>query len=125
MNQAIISNDTQKRARFSAPVLIYAQGRAQFLSETGEISNPTARDPALHKLPTPPLVCHAPYTSHRTGIKCEHAFDILELFAFVHPTKFCVPTPAGILKSLGQSTPHDPDEMMIALLDSVEYLLDD
>ncbi len=125
MNQAIISNDTQKRARFSAPVLIYAQGRAQFLSETGEISNPTARDPIFQKLSTPPLVCHAPYTSHRTGIKLEQAFDILELFAFVHPTKFCVPTPSGILKSLGQSTPYDPDEIMIALLDSVDYLLDD
>ena len=48
----------------------------------------------------PPLVCHAPATARRLGIKLFQAFDILELFAFVAPAHNCIPTPRGVASAI-------------------------
>ena len=44
---------------------------------------------------------------------------------FVHPTRFCVPTPAGLAKALGHTVPEKLDDYPFSLLESVHYLLDD
>lgn len=125
MNQAFIQPAPTLGDKFLSPVLLYLTGKPYFFSADGEISIITNK--ILHgmKENTPLLVCHAPYTKQRTGINFDNALDILELFAFVHPTKFCVPTPVGILKSLGQAVPEAPDDILLSLLESVNYLLSD
>ncbi len=47
-----------------------------------------------------PLVCHAPATARRLNTAPFRALDVLELFAFVHPGRFCRPTAAGLADAL-------------------------
>ncbi len=125
MNQVFIQPHAHKRDTFLSPVLIYAEGKPLFFSKSGEISNLSAETTSTNIIKDPVLVCHALYTMARTNITIEQPMDILELYAFTHPTKFAVPTPKGIIKALGQTVPDDHDDVLMALLESVDHLLDD
>lgn len=50
---------------------------------------------------TPMILLNAPLTGQRLGYADISGLDLLELFAFVHPAKFAVPTPAGLARALG------------------------
>ena len=51
------------------------------------------------------------------------ALDILELFAFVRPARFCVPTPRGIAAALGLEPPRTMADACVALIDAARALL--
>lgn len=107
------------------PALCFASGQFAWLSAEGEIKilDGTQAQLAIHNKPV--LVCHAPYTRAKLGSPSINAVDILELFAFVHPGKFCVPTPVGVAKALGQVPPQNIEDYPLSLKDSAAYLLDD
>ncbi len=76
------------------------------------------------------MLCHAPFTRGRISAGRQqqddfYAFDILELFAFVHPTLFTVPTPAGVCRALGLDVPAALEDQPLALLDIARALLSD
>ena len=48
-----------------------------------------------------PIVCHAPATFRKLKSQRAPVADILELYAFVRPASFCLPTPRGIAVALG------------------------
>jgi len=50
---------------------------------------------------TPPLLCHLPAVCRRLKSERFPAFDVLELYAFVRPASFCLPTPTGVAQALG------------------------
>ncbi len=54
----------------------------------------------------PPLLCHAPATAAKLGCPRFAALDLLELFAFVHPATFCLPTVRGLATALGLPLPE-------------------
>ena len=70
-----------------------------------------------------PLVCHLPATARR--LKCQPfaAYDALELFAFVRPAQFCVPTPRGLAAAAGLAEPRALEEQALALRESALTLL--
>lgn len=70
-----------------------------------------------------PLLCHAPAIARRLGIRRFPAFDLLELFAFVMPARFCVPTPRGLAAELGLDAGHDPAAQAAALFAIRDALL--
>jgi ATP-dependent DNA helicase DinG len=43
-----------------------------------------------------PIVCHARAVARRLDIAGFAALDVPELFGFVRPAQFCVPTPRGL-----------------------------
>lgn len=95
------------------------------LSTDGEIqklSHAQAKT-VLHGQPA--LVCHAPYTRGRLDGAQFYAFDVLELFAFVHPAKFAVPTAHGLSEALGIPIPKSFEDYPFALFDIAKALLDD
>lgn len=98
---------------------------AVLLNEDGELQNLSHEQARLliHKQPV--LVCHAPYCRSRIGLNEFQSFDVLELFSFVHPAKFCVPTPAGLAKALGLNAPAEFEDYPYSLLESVQALLTD
>ncbi len=49
---------------------------------------------------TPVIVMNAPLLGQRLGYGELSGLDLLELFAFVHPARFMVPTAAGLVKAL-------------------------
>ena len=58
---------------------------------------------------TPSLLLNAPLVANRLGYPDLSGLDLLELFAFVHPARFCVPTPRGLAQALEMDEP-DGDE---------------
>lgn len=50
---------------------------------------------------TPLLLLNAPLVASRLGYPDLSGLDVLELFAFIHPARFCVPTPKGLAHALG------------------------
>lgn len=56
---------------------------------------------------TPHLLLNAPLVATRLGYPDLSGLDLLELFAFVHPARFCVPTPKGMAHALGLAEPDD------------------
>ncbi|WP_300973021.1 ATP-dependent DNA helicase [Sphingomonas sp. LHG3406-1] len=56
---------------------------------------------------TPHLLLNAPLTGQRLGYAEVSGLDLLELFAFVHPARFVVPTVAGFASALGLEAPED------------------
>jgi ATP-dependent DNA helicase DinG len=64
---------------------------------------------------TPTLLLNAPMVAARLGLSELSGLDLLELYAFVHPARFVVPTPAGIARALGLEPPKE-DALAAAFL---------
>ncbi len=64
---------------------------------------------------TPLLLLNAPLVASRLGYPDLSGLDLLELYAFVHPARFMVPTPKGLANALGLVEPAG-DEHVPALL---------
>ena len=107
------------------PALCFASGQFVLLTAEGEIRVLNGMQSQLAIQNKPVLVCHAPYTRAKLGNASMNAVDVLELFAFVHPGKFCVPTPVGLAKALGQVLPQSLEDYPLSLKESAAFLLDD
>ncbi|MBT6118513.1 MAG: ATP-dependent DNA helicase, partial [Rhodospirillaceae bacterium] len=71
-----------------------------------------------------PIVCHMPATARRLGIESFQALDLLELYAFARPARFCVPTPRGLAAALDLDPPGtDPAAEAATLLHAAEALI--
>ena len=64
---------------------------------------------------TPLLLLNAPLVASRLGYPDLSGLDLLELFAFVHPARFVVPTPKGLATALGLQW-QDGDQVVPELL---------
>ncbi|OHT22064.1 ATP-dependent DNA helicase [Edaphosphingomonas haloaromaticamans] len=73
---------------------------------------------------TPAVLLNAPVTATRLGYGELSGLDLLELFAFVHPARFVVPTPAGMARALGLEPPADDAAAAPFLLRAAAALLD-
>ncbi len=107
------------------PALCVGAHGAHILTEDGELQTISHNQAKLRLHKKPAIVCHAPYTRARLGLEEFYAFDVLELFAFVHPAKFCVPTPHGLCKALGLHPPETYEDSPLALIDISKTLLSD
>lgn len=108
----------------SLPTLAIGPKNAAFLSEDGEIEicdfsevSRLIRTPAI-------LVCHAPYTAQKSELKFRPLFDVLELYAFLYPTEFCVPTINGLAKALGLEPKDNLEDQTLLLLDIATHLIE-
>ena len=105
---------------------LYVNAREAFmLSTDGELSRISLASAARMIHDRPVFVCHAPYTCKRLGIEAMAAYDLLELFAFVHPATFAVPTPVGLAKALGLSLPQNAEDYPFTLIEAASALLSD
>ena len=59
---------------------------------------------------TPHIILNAPLVGQRLGYAELSGLDLLELFAFIHPARFAVPTPAGLSRSAGLDPPSSESE---------------
>ena len=73
----------------------------------------------------PPLICHRRWTEARLNTTIERAFDVLELFAFVRPARFCLPTPAGLAVRLGLPRPQTNQDRAVMIGTAAQLLLDE
>src|SRR5579863_3557361 len=89
----------------AAPVLVAGVAEAAWLSLDGEIALLPFAEAARRARETPPFLCHARATARRMNVHVFPAFDLLELYAFVRPARFCLPTPRGLAAALGLALP--------------------
>ncbi len=84
-----------------APVLVAGPGAALVRERDGAITKLSLREAAARAKGEAMIVCHIPAVARRLSVGNLEALDILELFAFVRPASFCLPTPLGIARALG------------------------
>jgi ATP-dependent DNA helicase DinG len=72
---------------------------------------------------TPHLLINAPLTGERLGYPELSGLDLLELFAFIHPARFAVPTAPGLADILGLPRPQGEDQVAATLRQIAARLL--
>ena len=72
---------------------------------------------------TPHIILNAPLVGQRLGYPELSGLDLLELFAFVHPARFAVPTVAGLSRTLGLELPESEAQAASALQRIAERLV--
>lgn len=72
---------------------------------------------------TPLLLLNAPLIASRLGYPDLSGLDLLELYAFIHPARFVVPTPKGLAQALGLAEPGADDAVPLLLQQAAEALL--
>jgi ATP-dependent DNA helicase DinG len=72
---------------------------------------------------TPLIMLNAPLVGQRLGYPDLSGLDLLELFAFVHPARFAVPTPSGLAHALGLEPPAGDAEAAAFLREAAAVLL--
>lgn len=108
-----------------APALVMDGQQVFCLTLEGELTQLSVPEARLLIQQRMPIVCNAPRLAATLGMKRFQAYDVLELFAFIHPGKFAVPTPRGIAKSLHLLEPATAEDQCLTLCDSIRHLLVD
>src|SRR5678815_5891651 len=73
---------------------------------------------------TPHIILNAPLVGQRLGYPELSGLDLLELFAFIHPARFAVPTVAGMCRAVGLEPPKGEAEASESLRAIATALLD-
>lgn len=126
MTGAVAQQPAQKRLLIpKAPVLVMAGHSLYCLTLDGELKQVEEGEARAVVSRHMPIVCNAPQLAARLKMERFPAFDVLELFAFIHPGKFCVPTPRGMAKALSLLEPESAEDQCLSLRDTARHLLAD
>src|SRR6202008_343743 len=88
------------------PVLVVGLTRAAWLDRDGRTEILGLGEARSRAHARAPILAHGPASARRLGIeRLAGAFDILELYAFVRPARFVVPTPRGLAAAFGLPQP--------------------
>jgi ATP-dependent DNA helicase DinG len=72
---------------------------------------------------TPVILLNAALIGQRLGYADLSGLDLLELFAFLHPARFAVPTPKGLARAVDLSPPDRDADVAAFLLEAAAALL--
>src|SRR5688500_3133385 len=89
----------------------------------GELREAQRGEAIARAAETPHIVLNAPLVGQRLGYPELSGLDLLELFAFVFPARFAVPTPAGLARALGVTPPVTEREAAATLRAIADALL--
>src|SRR5258708_14648427 len=106
-----------------APSLVAGAAHAACRRADGETELILRGGAAPRAAAPPPLVVPAPATARRLGLDRLRGFDLLELFAFVRPARFCLPTARGLAAALSLPEPHGLEAESASLGRLAEALL--
>jgi len=107
-----------------APVLVAGFREVLWLDPDGEIETLASADARSRVERETPMLCHGPATARRLDVPGFPSLDLLELFAFVYPARFCVPTPRGLAEALGLPPPRSSAEACVTLATAARALLE-
>jgi ATP-dependent DNA helicase DinG len=89
----------------------------------GEVREAGRGEAIARAAETPHIILNAPLVGQRLGYPDLSGLDLLELFAFVHPARFAVPTVAGLSRVLGLEPPASEAEAASALRNIADRLI--
>ena len=107
------------------PALHASHGGVWIASPDGETRAAGRGEAIARAAETPMILLNAPLVGQRLGYPELSGLDLLELFAFVHPARFAVPTPKGLARALGLAPPESDAEAAAFLRRAAEKLLAD
>ena len=107
------------------PVLFPDVNGLVMISPDGEITYPDLTQAAEISRRRRVLICHRKWTEARLTAELEKPADVLELFAFVRPAQFCLPTPAGLASRLGLAAPLSAEDKALAIMHAAQTLIDE
>jgi ATP-dependent DNA helicase DinG len=110
--------------RFRIPALHATHAGIWLASGDGEVREASRGEAIARAAETPHIILNAPLLGQRLGYPELSGLDLLELFAFVHPARFAVPTAAGLSRALGLEPPAAEAEAAAPLQRIAERLLD-
>jgi ATP-dependent DNA helicase DinG len=95
---------------------IYASHKGIWVADPDGSSRAVGKGDAINRVAdTPHILLNAPLTGQRLGYPDISGQDVLELFAFVHPAQFLVPTPSGLARTLALDEPADDADIPLLL----------
>lgn len=100
----------------SYPALHASHAGIWLIDRAGVCRQIDRRDAIKLVAETPLILLGAPMVAQRLGYADLSGLDLLELFAFVHPARFAVPTPTGLAAALGLHVSDHSDAAMPPLL---------
>jgi ATP-dependent DNA helicase DinG len=92
-------------------------------SGEGEVREASRGEAIARAAETPHILLNAPLVGQRLGYPELSGLDLLELFAFIHPARFAVPTAAGLSRTLGLEPPAGEPDAASALKRIAERLM--
>ena len=103
--------------------VFYPHGtRLIWISSDGEVCQLDRQAIAAELALGPVLLCHRRWSEARASVEISKYFDIMELYAFVRPARFALPTPTGLAQQLGLARPQSGEDMA-SLLPQIAFLL--
>ena len=110
----------------SLPTAVVGIRSAMIFSADGEIEE-LSLDAACDRITrNPHIVVNRVTTAQRLGVPQIRAYDLLELYAFIRPARYCLPTISGLLSALRLDTTINSSEDECLVLHQVaERLLAD
>ncbi|MBU6234323.1 MAG: ATP-dependent DNA helicase [Alphaproteobacteria bacterium] len=97
-----------------ATALAVQSGQWAALTPDGELLSGPLADASALPANAPVMLCHAPFVATRVALNVP-TIDVLELFAFVKPARFCVPTIGGLAQALGHPIPQSAEDAAMLL----------
>ena len=107
------------------PVLFPDFNGVVMISPEGEITHPDMRHADEITRQKQILICHRKWTEARLNAELVKPVDVLELFAFVRPAQFCLPTPSGLASRLGLAAPLSAEDKALTIIRAARCLLDE
>src|SRR5437763_15247899 len=92
-------------------------------SGDGEVREASRGEAIGRAAETPHIILNAPLVGQRLGYPELSGLDLLELFAFIHPAQFAVPTAAGLSRALGMEPPGSEADAVAVLQRIANQLL--
>jgi ATP-dependent DNA helicase DinG len=103
---------------------LHASHAGIWLASPGDQARTVGRGEAVGRAAeTPMIMLNAPLLAQRLGYAELSGLDLLELFAFVHPARFVVPTAKGLAGVLGLTVPVNDEAIAPFLLTAAQKLL--
>ncbi|NVJ99556.1 MAG: ATP-dependent DNA helicase [Alphaproteobacteria bacterium] len=110
MEDLVVSAEMKGADLTTLPVAVVGARSVQFLSADGEFERLSLEDAAERISGTPHLMVNRVMAARRLGLPPIRAFDALELYAFVRPARYCLPTVQGLMSALHLDKPLESDE---------------
>src|SRR5205814_3602001 len=118
-NSLLFCSRKAKVAGMAAPLplpALHATHAGIWLADGGgEVREATRGEAIARAAETPHIILNAPLVGQRLGYPELSGLDLLELFAFIRPARFAVPTPAGLGRALDLAPPASEAEAAASL----------
>ncbi len=111
-------------ASLPLPALHASHGGCWLRDGSGQTRGLAKGEAIMAAADTPLLMLNAPLVASHLGYPDLSGLDLLELFAFIHPARFMVPTPKGLAHVLGLDEPAGDAEVPALLQAAAGALLE-